>query len=223
MSKRLRLPSPALVVAIVALVVALTGTAVAAHVLISSSSQIRNGAVTGLDVRNKSLRGGDLMDRTVGLRQLRGDVRSAIGGSVSGTSATEVVRANGPVQSAENGGNAVVATLRGLAAGTYFISAKTVIASASPEQKGLLDAVLNSETRNVKCILDAAGNDDQSLGTIITPGSKSPANLKMQLTRSVATTFDVTLRCESDTAWSAGGTSIVAVRLGSSTRQAVEG
>ena len=39
-----RRPSPALVVAIIALVVAMTGTATAAKTLISSSTQIRTGA-----------------------------------------------------------------------------------------------------------------------------------------------------------------------------------
>src|SRR4051794_41887701 len=53
--KVIRKPSPALVVSIVALVMSCSGTAVAARYLITSSKQIKNGAVTGADVRNGSL------------------------------------------------------------------------------------------------------------------------------------------------------------------------
>ena len=48
---KLRRPSPALVISCVALAVACTGTAVAATV-ITSSGQIKNGAVSGADIRN---------------------------------------------------------------------------------------------------------------------------------------------------------------------------
>lgn len=229
---KVRLPSPAMVVSLVALVVATSGTAIAARILITSSSQVKNntltgadvknGSLTGIDVRNGSIKGPDLAPGTVAAPQLRADVRSALSRPAA-TSATEVVRAKGPVVSAGNGGSATVATLKGLAAGSYFISAKVVLASASPEQKGLLDVVLNSETNSVKCTLDAGGNADEAMGTIITPGSKSPANLHLQLTRTIASPADVVLRCESSVPWSAGGTSIVAVALGSSTRSEVAG
>ena len=50
---RLVRQSPALVVAVVALFVALTGTAVAATLI--TGAQIKNGSITGLDVKDKSL------------------------------------------------------------------------------------------------------------------------------------------------------------------------
>lgn len=56
----LRKPSPAMVVAMVALVVSLGGNAVAATVLISSSSQIKNGIVTSADIRNGTVSSSDL-------------------------------------------------------------------------------------------------------------------------------------------------------------------
>src|SRR6478672_9802175 len=70
-------PSPALVVSIVALIVALGGTAVAAKVLITSSGQIRNGAIAGVDLR----------DGTITKNKLsKGTIRSLTGARTSGSS-----------------------------------------------------------------------------------------------------------------------------------------
>ena len=55
-----RRPSGAMVVAIVALVMSMAGTATAAKFLITSSSQIKDGAVSGRDVRDRSLSASDL-------------------------------------------------------------------------------------------------------------------------------------------------------------------
>lgn len=52
-------PSPAMLVALLALLVALGGSAFAASYVITRSSQIKDGAVTGADVRNSSLTGTD--------------------------------------------------------------------------------------------------------------------------------------------------------------------
>ena len=54
-SRRVPRPSPAMVVALVALLVAMSGTAVAASkVLITSSSQIKNGAISSADLSKKA-------------------------------------------------------------------------------------------------------------------------------------------------------------------------
>lgn len=54
--RRARRPSPALVIALLALFFALAGTALAAaRLVITSSSQVRNGVLVGADVRNASL------------------------------------------------------------------------------------------------------------------------------------------------------------------------
>jgi hypothetical protein len=68
-----RLPSPAMVVALLALFVALGGSATSA-VLITSADirngtirgiDVRNGALGGLDVRNNSIRGADVREGTL--------------------------------------------------------------------------------------------------------------------------------------------------------------
>jgi hypothetical protein len=58
------LPSPAMVVAVVALIASLSGSAVAALVITGKS--IKNGTVTTKDIRNHSLRGTDMRHDSVG-------------------------------------------------------------------------------------------------------------------------------------------------------------
>src|SRR4051812_14071321 len=111
-------PSPALVVAIIALVVALGGTGVAAtKLLITSTSQIRDGVITGKDIRKG----------TITPRQLSRLARSGLTGSSAGassgagdTAAYEAHRKAGPEQA--KGGKATVATLD-LAPGVYAVFA----------------------------------------------------------------------------------------------------
>ncbi|MBI5106861.1 MAG: collagen-like protein [Solirubrobacterales bacterium] len=63
---RRRLSDPALLVAILALAVACTGTAGAAvKYVISKSSQVKDGSLTGADVKNRSLTGADVKDGTI--------------------------------------------------------------------------------------------------------------------------------------------------------------
>jgi hypothetical protein len=64
--------SPAMVVAMIALFVALTGTAVATTSALITGSQIKNSSITGLDVKNKSLTPRDFRGSVRGPRGFRG-------------------------------------------------------------------------------------------------------------------------------------------------------
>jgi hypothetical protein len=64
--------SPAMVVAMIALFVALSGTAVATTSALIGSAQIRNNSITGIDVKNKSLTARDIRGQLRGPRGLRG-------------------------------------------------------------------------------------------------------------------------------------------------------
>ena len=57
------LPSPAMVVAVVALIMSLGGSA---YALVVTGKQIRNGSVTAKDIRNRSLTGNDVRRDRVG-------------------------------------------------------------------------------------------------------------------------------------------------------------
>jgi hypothetical protein len=60
--------SPAMVVAMIALFVALTGTAVATTSALITGAQIKNSSITGLDVKNKSLTAKDFKGSLRGAR-----------------------------------------------------------------------------------------------------------------------------------------------------------
>jgi hypothetical protein len=64
------LPSPAMVVALTALVMSLGGSA---YALVITGKQIRNGSVTGKDIRNRSLTTKDVRNRTLTGRDVRRD------------------------------------------------------------------------------------------------------------------------------------------------------
>lgn len=64
MKRILRKPSPAMIVAIVALVAALGGTAYAKVVI--TGANIRNGTVVGADIKNKALAGRDIKNDSLG-------------------------------------------------------------------------------------------------------------------------------------------------------------
>jgi hypothetical protein len=66
-------------VALTALVVALGGTATAATVVITSSKQIKDGAVTGADVKNSSLTGADVKNRSLTAADFKGSIQGAKG------------------------------------------------------------------------------------------------------------------------------------------------
>ena len=80
---KLRRPSPAMMIAIIALIAACTGTAFAATI-ITSSIQIKNGVVTSGDVKNGSLQGVDLRKSTITESKLSAGVVKKLGRGVAG-------------------------------------------------------------------------------------------------------------------------------------------
>ena len=90
MKKALGRMSPAMVIAMVALFVALSGTAVATTSALITGAQIKNSSITGADVKNKSLTPRDFRGSVRGPRGLRG-----LTGATGATGATGVTGATG--------------------------------------------------------------------------------------------------------------------------------
>jgi hypothetical protein len=190
-------------VACTSLFVALGGTGVAATTLIKNSSQVATGAINSGDVRNGSLLGGDIRngaitsskvkDGTITSNDLSSGVKALLpaNGTTTGFSAQEVVRKAGP---ASQPGQADVATLKGLAPGTYLLTAKTTIVSTRPDQ-GLGTVLQNPKTISAACTLSAGGDQDDARHPIITPYSNSPQTINLQLTRTTSAPIDVKLAC----------------------------
>jgi hypothetical protein len=69
---RLVRQSPAMIVAMLALFIALTGTAVATTSALITGKQIKNSSITGADIKNKSIAVADLASKARGARGARG-------------------------------------------------------------------------------------------------------------------------------------------------------
>lgn len=224
---RIRRPSPALVVSIIALVMATAGTATAAKVLITSSSQIARGSVNGGDIadgavssrdlRKNSVTGEAIRNGTIGPDELSEATRQAITGAT--TSAQEAFRKAGPDGQAPDK-LARVITFSTLEPGVYAIFAKTVLTLESNDS-GLLG---QGRSASGRCVLDAAGDKDESRALLGSPGSSAPGEVNTQVTRTFTQTGTVTLECEAGPGpWHATDSSIIAIRVAKAPRQAVEG
>lgn len=209
-----RKPSPALVVSIVALVAALGGTAVAAKVLITGSAQIRNGAIRGVDLRNGTITRSKLSKGALG--SLTGSVTGSSVDTSGGARALEAHRQLGP--ELPGGGSATIVELA-LPAGTYAVFGKTTVTPYVTD-RGLLDTILKqTKTYAAQCTLDVDGTGDFSIQPVVTPGSTYPTTLNTQLTRTLDSPGRATLTCRvDDIRWSAANTSIIALRVGGTSR-----
>ncbi len=232
---RISRPTPAMVVAIIALIVACAGTATAASVvLIKSSSQVKagslngtdlkaksltnrtlaDGSVTGRTIKNGSVTGDSIKKGAVGTDQLATSVKSALVNQ--GFTATESVRKDGP--SAPNGGSMKVATLQGLAPGTYALIAKAVVSPTNPSGGLVGELLKNNKTGTARCTLDGAGDSDDAVAPLGAPFTLYANTLNLQLTRTIATASDIVLSCDANVAWKAGNASIIALKLAGSSR-----
>lgn len=80
MSKHLRSARPStLIVAVLALVLALGGTATAAKLI--TGKQIKNSSLTGVDVKNSALTGADVKNGTIGTADLSAAAKKATAGA----------------------------------------------------------------------------------------------------------------------------------------------
>lgn len=202
---KLRRPSPALVISSIALVVACTGTAVAATV-ITSSKQIKNNVVLSADVKDGSLQGRDIKKGTITQDKLK--TPAPAGGSAP---AHHAFRKAGPEGQPANV-NVKVATLT-VPAGAYTVTASTIM-TALPGDQPLL-AGLTGETGAVggRCRLDAAGDATESLQNIVVNGRGAPATLYLQTTRTVGAPSDIVLECSAGVPFRLSETSIIATTV----------
>ena len=216
---KFRKPSPALVISIIALCVALGGSAYAATVI--TSKEIRNGTIQNVDIKKGAIQSTRLSS---GLQNILKKGSSLGGSSVSGSSAsvaTEAIRKSGP-ENQPPGQLITVATMT-IPPGAYVITANTVM-TAFTGTTNILEALFGSNgSRGGTCTLDAAGVDAVAYQTIAVNDRQTPATLGMQLTRTVAAPSDVKLMCAGDIPWRTSETSIIATRVDSVTVNEVTG
>ena len=206
---KLRRPSPALVISCIALIVACGGTAFAATI-ITSSGQIRNGAVTGADIRNGSIRGGDIAKGTITQGRLSKGVVRKLGGAGGAATAYHAIRRAGPENQPPN--VAVRVASLTVPPGAYVVTASTVMTSLPGPQNSLLPERSGPEGL---CRLNAGGDETVSMQNVLVESKTAPATLFMQATRTVGAQSEFFLECAAGTPFRLSETSIIATKVSS--------
>ncbi len=210
---KLRPPSPALAISIIALVAACTGSAVAATAI--TSKQIRNGTIQGLDIKNATISSNKLTQGTQNL--LNKKTAAATGARV----AYEATRKAGPEAQPANV-IVKVATLT-VPAGAWVVQANTIM-TAFTGTTNPLEALLGAlGSLGGTCTLDTGGPTHSSTGTIVVNDRQTPTTLSMQMTRTVNAATDFFVQCSATAPWRASETSIIATQVDSVSLKEVVG
>jgi hypothetical protein len=211
---KLRPPSPAVAISITALVIACTGSAVAATVI--TSSQIRNGTIQGVDIKNATINSSKLSKGTQNILK-----KKTSSGAPTGRVAYEAIRKAGPEGVPANVITRV-ATLT-VPAGAYSVSANMIMTAFAGETNPLQALLGANGSLGGTCTLDAGGPVHSSTGTIIVDNRQTPTTLSMQLTRTVGAPTDFALNCSATAPWRASETSIIATSVDSVSLKEVTG
>jgi hypothetical protein len=217
---KLRPPSPALVISIIALCTALAGTAYAATVI--TSKEIRNGTIQNVDIKKGTIQSSRLSPGLQKVITKNSGSGKTTGSSVGGGRvAYEAIRKAGPENQPANQ-IVTVATLS-VPAGAYVITANTVM-TAFTGSTNLLEALFATNgSQSGACTLDAAGVTASALQTIAVNDRQTPATLGMQLTRTVGAPADIKLQCSAAIPWRLSETSVIATKVDSLTLTEVTG
>jgi hypothetical protein len=225
-----------MVVAMTALVVACAGTATAASVLIHSSSQIAKGAITGSNIHANTITGRQIANGSVGANQLAnssigtnkltaGAIRTLkAGGSSSGSSSSTAVgsalewdRQTGPQNVAAAQPSQRVITASSVPAGVYAIFGESNLSDINAP--GSLLQMM--PTADAQCSITA--DADVAFGSTVIGGAyfAGSGDITMMITHTFAGPGTITMDCASSAAWTAAGSSIIAIRLSSAPKNAV--
>jgi hypothetical protein len=163
------LPSPAMVVAVVALIMSLGGSA---YALVVTGKQIRNNTVTGKDIRQRSLTGNDVRRDKLGGGSIKESSLAAVPGALvaHGGARYAVVSEGGQlargrdissVARTGNGRYQVIfnADIRGCA---YFATIGDTSAAAPPQNSQISVSSLGSHVNGVDVRTENGNNSSQA-------------------------------------------------------------
>lgn len=144
MKKYLRLPSPAMAVALLALFTALSASAYAATVI--TGKNVRNSSLTGADIQSKSIAGTDIKDGALAARDIKAGSLTAdrfSGGQLAVKPRWVFVNSTGQI-SAQSGGFTVKSGFQanpaGAAGNVYIDSGEDLSNNAIVASSGLQNA-----------------------------------------------------------------------------------
>jgi hypothetical protein len=220
-------PSPSTVISLVALFVALGGTATAASLLVKSSRQIAPGAVTRSDIKAGSINSPLIADGTVKLNDPGDNLKESLtpsgGDALGGGFVKEVLRPEGPANVAEKN-SARVITMEKIPQGSYLILGKATLA-AEPKG-GLLQQGGSAGGHCAMHVQDdpAQDNADDGRNFLASPGANTPGTINLQITVTFDKPGQAYLDCDvTGASWSAANSSIIAIPVPVGPREIVSG
>ena len=207
---KLRRPSPALVISIVALVAACAGSAVAATLV--TGGMIKDGTIQNRDIHNNTIQTGKL---SKGIQNILGK-KSASTAASTGKLAYEQVRKAGPENQPANQMLRVSSMM--IPAGAYVVTANTIM-TAFTGTSDIIESLLNTNAvLSGTCILDVGGVEASGMSVIAVNNRQAPSTIGIQLTRTVGAPTEVLLKCAAPIAWRSSETSLIATKVDSITQ-----
>jgi hypothetical protein len=222
-----RRPSPPTVISLIALFVALGGTATAASVLIKNSGQISPNAVTRSDIKNDAINSPKIADGTVKLQDLGNNLKESLtpsgGDALGGGFVKEVLRPEGPSNVAAKNAARVI-TLNPIPKGSYLILGKATLA-AEPKG-GLLGQGASAGGHCAMHVQDDPNQDnaDDGRNFLASPGANTPGTINMQITVTFDKPGQAYIDCDvTGAGWSAANSSIITIPVPVGPREIVTG
>jgi hypothetical protein len=192
MKRRLRAPSPALVVALIALFVALGGTSYAAIKLPKNSvgpKQLKNNAVTGSKIKNGAVTAAKI--NTSGLTVPNATHATSADSATNATNATHAT-------SATTATSATSATTAASLAGAHYVSSSAFTNGANSQNTGTVVCPAGTFVVGGGAF-GSSGGEQQAINTSIPIASSSPVpnawRVDMNNASSNAATFSVYAIC----------------------------
>lgn len=177
-----RRPSPSMVISLIALFVALGGSA---YALTVTGRDVRDGSLTGRDIRQNSLTGADVRESRLG-KVRRARTADRIGRRTPAQVTTQTFFAAQKAPKGFTGDQTLIGKIS-LPAGSYIISAKVTTSNSA------------SSTLQAKCTLRAGRSEDQATATM-GPGASGANTQAIPLLQahSQTTPFDASVLCEAE-------------------------
>lgn len=177
-----RRPSPSMVVALIALFIALGGSA---YALTITGGDVKNGSLTGRDIRKNSLTGTQVREAKLG-KVPKAKVADKVGNRTVGQVTTKAFLAAQKTPRGFTGNETEIGKIT-LPAGTYMISAKVTTSNTA------------TATLRATCFLRAGATEDQ--GTVaLQPGNAfgNTQVIPMLLAHSQTSSFVARMVCKAE-------------------------
>lgn len=176
-----RRPSPALVISLIALFVAMGGSA---YALVITGGDVVNGSLTGKDMRKNTLTGAQINESKVG-KVPKAKTADRVGNRPAAAVTTRAFFAAQKTPKGFTGDETVIGSLS-LPAGAYIISAKVTTSNSA------------TGTLRANCFLKAGTSEDRATAALPPGNGANTAVIPLLQAHSQNSPFDASVRCKAE-------------------------